>query len=235
MHRQGKFPPEEGEGMDKRFSEETIRFFWELQFNNDRDWFQAHKQQYTDHVLTPLRQLAEEVFDRFLEEHSDLPLTLRVSRIYRDARRLHGKGPYKKSMWFTFRTAGEDWSRQPAFWFEVRAEGYNYGMGIYSAAPATMARFRREIDQHPETIRKLAQAFAQQERFVLEGECYKRPKGTPPAPLDQWYNRKSINLCSYHPVDQQLYSQDLAETLLEGFTALLPYYNYFQALCARGD
>ena len=60
MHRQGKFPPEEGEGMDKRFSEETIRFFWELQFNNDRDWFQAHKQQYTDHVLTPLRQLAEE-------------------------------------------------------------------------------------------------------------------------------------------------------------------------------
>ena len=139
MHRQGKFPPEEGEGMDKRFSEETI--------NNDRDWFQAHKQQYTDHVLTPLRQLAEEVYDRFLEEHSDLPLTLRVSRIYRDARRLHGKGPYKKSMWFTFRTAGEDWSRQPAFWFEVRAEGYNYGMGIYSAAPATMARFRREIDQ----------------------------------------------------------------------------------------
>ena len=81
----------------------------------------------------------------------------------------------------------------------------------------------------------MAQAFAQQERFVLEGECYKRPKGTPPAPLDQWYNRKSINLCSYHPVDQQLYSQDLAETLLEGFTALLPYYNYFQALCARGD
>lgn len=221
--------------MDKRFSDETIRFFWELQLNNDRDWFQANKQRYTDYVAGPLRQLAEEVYDRFLEENPDLPLTLRVSRIYRDARRLYGKGPYKKSMWFTFRTAGEDWSRQPAFWFEVRAEGYNYGMGIYNAAPATMVRFRREIDEHPEAIRKLAQDFAKQDRFVLEGESYKRSKGSPPAPLDQWYNRKSINLCSYHPVEPQLYREDLGDKILEGFTELLPYYTYFQRLCARGD
>lgn len=221
--------------MEQKFSEETIRFFWEIQLNNDRNWFQAHKQEYTDYVLTPLRALAGEVYDRFLEAHPDLSLMMRVSRIYRDARRLHGRGPFKKSMWFTFRTAGEDWSRQPAFWFEIRAEGYNYGMGIYNASPATMARFRREIDENPTSILKLARSFEKQDRFILEGESYKRPKGTPPAPLDQWYNRKSINLCSYHPVEEQLFREDLADRLLEDFNFLLPYYSYFQALCSRED
>ena len=217
------------------FTQQTQDFLWGIRFNNDRTWFMEHKQAYIDHVQRPINELAREVLAQFNDKHAKLGMEAHVSRIYRDARRLYGKGPYKKSMWFTFRTAGEDWSRQPAFWFEVRAEGYNYGMGIYSAAPATMARFRREIDQHPAAIRALAQDFAKQERFVLEGESYKRPKGTPPAPLDQWYNRKSINLCSYHPVDQQLYSGDLAELLLEDFTALLPYYRYFQTLCTRED
>lgn len=215
------------------FTEDCIQFFWGIRFNNERAWFQANKRIYEDKVLAPLRCLAEEVYDRFLEAQPELPLIMRVSRIYRDARRLHGRGPYKSNMWFTFRTAGEDWARQPAFWFGIDPEGWDYGMGMYQAAPSTMALLRQDIDREGKEIVQLARSLEKQTRFRLSGEEYKRPKGMPPAPLDRWYNRRTITLACTHPVDDLLYSPALAEELLEGFTALLPYYRYFQALCSR--
>lgn len=215
------------------FTEDCIQFFWGIRFNNERAWFQANKRIYEDKVLAPLRCLAEEVYDRFLEAQPELPLIMRVSRIYRDARRLHGRGPYKSNMWFTFRTAGEDWARQPAFWFGIDPEGWDYGMGMYQAAPSAMALLRRDIDREGKEIVQLARSLEKQTRFRLSGEEYKRPKGMPPAPLDRWYNRRTITLACTHPVDDLLYSPALAEELLEGFTALLPYYRYFQALCSR--
>lgn len=217
------------------FSASVTQFFWEIRFNNQREWFQAHKQTYLEEVLTPFRRLGEEVYDRFLEAHPDLPLILRVSRIYRDARRLHGRGPYKDNMWFTLRMAGEDWNSHPAFWFGIEPEGWDYGMGIYDAKPAIMARLRRDIDREQKDIVRLARTLAKQDRFHLTGEKYKRPKGNPPAPLDQWYNRKRISLTSGYQPEDRLGSPELEEEVLEGFEQLLPYYHYLQTLCTQGD
>lgn len=221
--------------MFQGFSEATNEFLWGIRFNNEKPWFEAHKQEYIDHVQEPLRLLAHEVYERFTAKHSDLPLNLRISRIYRDARRLHGRGPYKSNLWFTLRMAGEDWAQMPAFWFGIHPSSYNYGMGVFDAKPAYMARFRKEMDERPEVFGKLAKAFDKQDRFVLGADSYKRPKGTPPAPLDQWYNRKGVDMGCYRQVDQLLYSRDLVEDILEGFEELMPYYHYFAALGRRGE
>lgn len=221
--------------MFQGFSEATNEFLWGIRFNNEKPWFEAHKQEYIDHVQEPLRLLAHEVYERFTAKHADLPLNLRISRIYRDARRLHGRGPYKSNLWFTLRMAGEDWAQMPAFWFGIHPSSYNYGMGVFDAKPAYMARFRKEMDERPEVFGKLAKAFDKQDRFVLGADSYKRPKGTPPAPLDQWYNRKGVDMGCYRQVDQLLYSRDLVEDILEGFEELMPYYHYFAALGRRGE
>ena len=113
--------------------------------------------------------------------------------------------------------------------------GYAYGMGIYDAKPATMARFRQDMDQHPQKMGKLARAFQKQDRFHLEGEEYKRPKGHPKPPLDQWYNRKNLDLLCQREIDPLLYSPDLVGEVVGAFEELLPYYRYFSDLCSRGD
>ena len=69
----------------------------------------------------------------------------------------------------------------------------------------------------------------------LEGEEYKRAKGHPQPPLDQWYNRKTIDLTCQREMDALLYSPGLVEELLDAFEELLPYYHYFTALCSRGE
>lgn len=217
------------------FSEQTVQFLWGIRFNNERPWFEAHKQEYIDYVQTPLRTLAETVYDTFNAAHPELELIVRVSRIYRDARRLYGRGPYKSNLWFTLRSAGEDWNELPAFWFGIHPDGYGYGLGVYDARPAAMARFRRQVDEDPGPMLRLAKAFARQDRFRLDGEEYKRPKGHPEPPLDRWYNRKRLDLYYEALPDARLYSPDLAGDVLSGFESLLPYYNYFKTICLRAD
>ena len=51
-----------------------------------------HKQDYQNHLLSPTRALAEQVYDAIHEGFPDEPFLLKMS-IYRDARRLHGQGP----------------------------------------------------------------------------------------------------------------------------------------------
>ena len=225
--------------MDKNsfsgFSEAATEFLWGIRFNNERPWFQAHKQAYVDHVQTPLRQLAEAVYDSFSRVHPELELIVRVTRIYRDARRLYGKGPYKSSLLFTLRSSGENWNELPAFWFGLHPDGYGYGLGVYDARPAAMARFRKSIDEDPSEMRKLAEDFEKQGRFQLGGEEYKRSKGRLEPPLDKWYNRKRLDIYYETVPDARLYSPELAEEILEAFESLLPYYHFFKKICLRAD
>ena len=221
--------------MFQGFTQGTTDFLWGIRFNNERSWFLAHKEEFRTLVDAPMRELAAQVSGEINDRFPKLQLNCKVSRIYRDARRLYGRGPYKSHLWFSLRMAGDRWAERPVLWFEIYPAGYAYGMGIYEAKPATMARFRQDMDEHPQTMMKLARAFQKQTRFRLEGEEYKRAKGHPQPPLDQWYNRKTIDLTCQREMDALLYSPGLVEELLDAFEELLPYYHYFTALCSRGE
>ena len=80
-------------------------------------------------ILDTMRTLAREVYDHIARECPDEGLICRVSRIYRDARRLRGRGPYKDHLWFSVEQPHEIWTESPCFWFELGPEGWSYGMG----------------------------------------------------------------------------------------------------------
>ena len=218
------------------FSEASSDFLWSVRFNNYRSRFTEHKQEYLDHVQTPLKELAGEVFEAFEKKYGDMGLELHVSRIYRDARRLHNKGPYKDHLWFSIRNPrGDHWTVRPVFWFEIRPEGYAFGMGMYDARPTTMEFFRREIDRDPKPLLKLTKALEKEPKFQVDSPEYKRPKGNPPAPLDLWYNRKSIDICCERGWDDVPMSRDIVTELIEAYDFLMPFYRYFTDICVRAQ
>lgn len=219
--------------MFKGFTDATTDFLWNIRFNNEREWFTEHKQEYIEHLWEPFKALANEVYDRFTADKDDLIVNLHVSRIYRDARRLHGRGPYKDHLWFSIRPENEAWHERPVFWFEIAPEGYSYGLGVYAPDPGQMTRFRKEIDENPREILALAEEFEKQDRFFLEGDEYARKKGNPPPPLDKWYNRKSINFHCDRGLAKPFYSKRLVDEIVEGYNMLLPYYKYFTKLADR--
>ena len=74
--------------MFQGFSQGAVDFLWGIRFNNERSWFLAHKTEYLTLVDQPLRELGDQLHQAMEEAYPKLGLNLRVSRIYRDARRL---------------------------------------------------------------------------------------------------------------------------------------------------
>ena len=214
------------------FTPQTVDFMWGIRFNNERGWFMAHKDEYINTFLTPIKELGEQVYAAMHEALPDEPLILKTSRIYRDARRLHGRGPYKDHLWWCIRTGDKDWTGRPTFWCELGPDYYSFGLGFWAPAPALMETYRKEIDRHPEALSKLVRQFNRQSTFTLEGEAYARSKGQVDELLRPWYQKKSLSLCWEGPLDERIFSPSLAEDIIAGFKTLIPFYHYFSKIVA---
>ena len=207
------------------FSEKTGAFLWDIAFNNERPWFLAHKQEFEDNVNTPFKALAADTFALLTRRVPGFEGNVHVSRIYRDARRLFGRGPYKDHLWFTIQDSAIVHDGL-AFWFEIGPSAYRYGMGFYGASPAQMEVFRRQVDANPARFRRLAQAL-ERKGWMLSGEQYKRPKALhDDALLDSWYNSKYVGVNKSFDWGGAAYTDALPGVVADAFQELMPMYRY---------
>jgi len=215
--------------MFQGFSQEAIDFLWGIRFNNERPWFMAHKHEYEQFVLAPMKELGAEVFDEFAKLCPKMSLKLHVSRIYRDARRLFGRGPYKDHLWFVIERPHERFTSVPALYFELAPNYFSYGCGYWDAGTGTMAKLRRRIEERPEELSKIVRKL-NKTKFVLGGEEFKRPKGDVGELLNPWYNRRNIAVSYDDNPEGVLFTSALKDEIVEGFKALLPLYLYLDSL-----
>ena len=218
------------------FTDETVDFMWGIRFNNERSWFEVHKETYVKEFYQPMRELGEELYEFLREQRPDYGLICKVSRIYRDARRLHGRGPYKESLWFTIEQPGEAWTDRPSFWFELMPDSWSYGMGYWVSKPVTMAKLRARIDRDPATMENLTRTLNEQTEFALETTDYKKLRAPAPSEiLEPWYRAKYFAIGHHEKLTEELFSRDIVERLKKGYTFLLPYYDYFVTLDGDRD
>ncbi len=223
--------------MFQGFTDATVDFMWGIRFNNERSWFEAHKEEYRTVFQAPMRDLAQEVYEHVrAREAEGGTLTVKVSRIYKDARRLHGQGPYRDHLWFSIQSPSEQWSAAPCFWFELAPEHWSCGLGYYMARPVTMARLRARMDARPEPMLRLQRALARRPELVLEGEEYKKPRSAPSHPeLEVWYRKKNFSIRHEEKLNETVFSRAIVTELEETFDFLLPYYRYFATLDGDPD
>lgn len=211
--------------MFQGFSQETQDFLWGLSFHNERPWFQEHKAEFERVLKEPFAALAEDTARRMAERFPELRLELHVARIYRDARRLFGRGPYKEKLWFSLKNA-QSHSWAAAFWFELGAASYGYGMGFFTT-PAKMEEFRAAVAANPGRLERIIRELPP--KFTLGGEPYARPKGDLGETLNPWYNRRSIDLEYQDDFCETLFDPKLPETLAEDFASLMPAWEFLSA------
>ena len=213
------------------FSPRTVDFMWGIRLNNEKAWFEAHKDEFLRDFQIPMKELGCAVFERVTTEYGDRGLITKLSRIYKDARRLRGgEGPYRDNMWFSVERPAEEWTTVPVFWFELSPENWSYGLGYYRAKPETMAKLRVRIDRDPKIFEKLVNFLDRQGEFVLDGPEYTRKKASPSDRSAVWYNKKSFSLIHRQPNGEELYSPDLADRVTNGMLSLMPLYDYFITL-----
>ncbi len=221
------------------FSRKTFTFLRDLERNNDKTWFEAHRADYEQHILQPLRDLVSDLADFMLG--IDLSFEVEpavgktISRIYRDTRFSKNKSPFRDHMWIAFKRPGPDWAHYiPSYYLEITPTSYDYGLGFYEAAPDLMAQFRRRIDEDPESFLKAVRWFEKQDVFTLNGQTYKRPIGQDkPEPIRTWYQYKSFYLCCDHPIDEIALSPKLTNQLMKHFALAAPLYHYVRRTASQ--
>ena len=215
--------------MFQGFTPEAVEFLWGIKFNNNREWFLPRKEQFLALVDRPMRELGSELFDAIAAAYPKQSLKLHVCRIYRDARRLFGRGPYKDHLWFTIERPHERFEGVPALYFELAPNYFSYGCGYWDASPATMAKLRRRIETDPKRLEKLVRKL-NKSRFTLSGEQFKRPKGDVGKLLNPWYNAKNIAVGYDDNPEGVLFTPELKDEVLAGFRELMPLYLYLDSL-----
>ena len=210
------------------FTKETADFFWELSFNNERPWFLAHKEEFERVLNAPFKALAHDLYEELCRRFPGEEFTAHLSRIYRDARRLFGRGPYKDHLWFTLTPVGAG-EYGPTFWFEIGAADYSYGLGFWAPGAATMEALRRAIAANPAAFERLIAPLSGMKSFALHGEEYRRPKGDLGEAINPWYNRKYLDFGTRRDHDALLYSSELVAQMARDIEKLMPLCRFMSA------
>jgi uncharacterized protein (TIGR02453 family) len=206
------------------FPPEALTFFRGLARNNNREWFQARKELFENHVKTPMIALVESInteFAKFAPEYINDPKRA-VYRIYRDVRFSPDKSPYKTHLAAVFPRRGGDKGSAPGFYFAISAKEVGVAGGVYEPSPEHMVALRTWLAENHASFRKVERG---PEKLMgkLHGESLQRvPKGFaadhPAADLI-----KMKRWLYYQTLDPKLAtSPKLQSELVTRFKAVLP-------------
>lgn len=208
----------------KGFYPETFDFLWGIRLNNNRDWFQAHKEEYLEYLYRPMLALGEELWGPF----RDVPgMRCKVSRIYRDMRMPQPHGPYKESLWISLRQDAYYWGMHPCLYFEIRPEAAEYGFVLWKPQPLTMERFRADLAANSDRFLELAARCEQATGMTLTGDQYKRRKPCADPRAERFMSNKNLMCSREIAPGPELFDGALAETVRTVLLELLPLYEYF--------
>ena len=214
-------------------SEDTYRFFWEIAFQNNREFFEANRERYKRVVQEPLFLLAEELLPTALEIDPGFSPKLSniVSRIRRDTRYTRDKSPYRDHAWLGFRPPMQRVSECFVIYAEFERDAYGYGMGMYTADSARMRQFRERMLARPEQFLSLVGDPAFTQRFALVSEAFKRPRfaGANEA-LQPWLNLRRLSFQFSSPELSRTLRPEIADEIREGMLLLKPLYRFLMGL-----
>ncbi len=107
--------------------EAALEFYEGLEIDNSKAYWTAHKTVYTESVLGPMTELAEELAARFGE--------VKIFRPNRDIRFSADKSPYKTAIGALIGTG----------YLQLSARGLAAGNGMYHMAPDQIDRYRQAV------------------------------------------------------------------------------------------
>jgi uncharacterized protein (TIGR02453 family) len=218
--------------------ENTLDFLKKLKYNNNRDWFESHKDKYL---------LAKEEFEiqidniikgivKFDKQISvDLKGKDCTFRIYKDVRFSKDKTPYKTNMGASINPGGKK-SLEAGYYLHVEPGASFLAGGIYMPDAEILNAIRQEIDYNATPLIKILTSTAFKKYFKgldEEGKLKTAPKGFEKdhPHLEILKNKHFIVSCALN--DKQVNAKNFPQTVVNGFKAMHPFLLYLRAATAK--
>ena len=163
------------------FPKEGFRFLRELKVNNNREWFNKHKQEYIDHLQTPAVSFSVELGERLKSEFPGITYDTRtngagsVMRIYRDIRFSKDKSPYKDHLGVNL-WDGRQKKGSPGFHFFMDTNGAAFYGGFHEFPKEFLAAYREAVadDRSGKKLEQALDKLSKAKGFEVGGEQLKR-------------------------------------------------------------
>lgn len=133
------------------FPFEGLRFLRDLEQNNNREWFQAHKAAYQEHLVRPSQSFVVSLGRRLQAVFPGIRYDPRTNgqgsmgRIYRDLRFTKDKRPYNTHVWFGFWEGPGKKMGSPGLGIGFDQEGWGLHGGHHGFDAATLAAYREAV------------------------------------------------------------------------------------------
>ena len=171
---------------ERHFTPALFAFLRELKANNDREWFNEHKDRYLADLRDPCLQFIADFGAPLMTVSPHFRADPRPSggslfRIYRDIRFSRDKSPYKTAAGLHFRHENGKDVHTPGFYLHLEPGGCFMGVGLWHADPATLRPIRDRLVADPDSWRAAVGGRAFRKRFSVSGDELKRvPRGYDP-------------------------------------------------------
>lgn len=170
------------------FRPAALTFFRGLTRNNDKAWFEAHRDAYETDVKQPLQLFVEEVDARLGTIAPEITGSSKRSifRIHRDIRFSNDKSPYKTAAacWFYHRDVGHGVGQRThggaGFYFQISPKESFIGAGIWMPPTPALKTIRAALDDDHTLLASILKAPAFRRTFGTldeEGMLTRPPRG----------------------------------------------------------
>jgi uncharacterized protein (TIGR02453 family) len=168
------------------FPRGTFAFLKELAANNNKPWFDAHRDDYQAFYVAPAAAFVSALGPRLKKIAPGIQFEPRVNgsifRINRDVRFAKDKSPYqtKLDLWF-WHGDRRGWDA-PGFFLRIAPDAVGMGAGMHGLAGPQLARFREAVvdDRSGKALVKAIAAVRAAGRYEVRGATRKAvPRGLP--------------------------------------------------------
>ncbi len=206
---------------------ESVDFLKTLSKNNNRDWFNEHKDTYTkahDNIVAFADALLTE-----LNKHDNIETPSgkkSLYRIYKDVRFSKDKTPYNSHWSGGFKRATKQ--LRGGYYFRIQSGNSFLAGGFWGPNPNDLQRIREDIDLNYEDWQKLLADKTLTKTFgkLIGEQLSSAPRGyAKDHPAIDLIRHKQFIL--KHPfTDKEVLSPDFMNKVNDGFKKLRPFFNY---------
>ena len=204
-------------------SQSTLEFLSRLKENNNRVWFDAHKNDFKGEEAK-----LKGFFNTVLADlnSADTIDKMKIYRIYKDVRFSKEKIPYNVHRSVGFSRATE--KLRGGYYLRIEPGNSILAGGFFQPNPTDLLRIRKEFETDATEIRAITNAPVFQKYFgILEGASVK----TAPRGFDKTHPaidliRKKSFLATRSFTDEEVLSKDFRSEVNASFKALRPFFDY---------
>ena len=210
--------------MNPRISEDLFQFLLKLEKNNNRDWFNEHKEEFKR--IEKQTKLFFNALLQGLMVHDDIE-KLKVFRIYRDVRFSKNKLPYKIHFSGSFKRKKPEF--RGGYYVHLAPNNRSFiATGFWEPNKADLLRIRKEFEMNDTEIREIISHKKFKEIWGdLKGEELK----TAPRGFDKDHPaihliRKKQYIFSKGFTDEQVLAANFLDEVNASFKIIRPYFDY---------